>query len=75
MESLWRISAKVREPIELPFGVVSGVGPGIGVLDGIHIHQGKGEILGFFLERWGGVLNTFMLLFFSKPTSNYFIHN
>ena len=34
MGTLWHSCAKVREPIELPFGVVSGVGPVIGVLDG-----------------------------------------
>ena len=28
-----RSGAEMREPIELSFGVVSGVGPGIGVLD------------------------------------------
>jgi len=34
----------VREAIELPFGVVSGVGPGIGVLDGVtpHVPSGRG---------------------------------
>jgi len=41
--NLWRICAKVREPIELPFGVVNRVGPSIGVLDGVHIPQGKGR--------------------------------
>jgi len=49
MRSLWRICAKVREPIELPFWVVSGVRPDIGVLDGVHISQGKGS-LGFFFS-------------------------
>ena len=34
MWTLWRSHAKVREVIDLPFGVVSGVGPGTGVLDG-----------------------------------------
>jgi len=34
MGNLWRCCAKVREPIELSFGVVSGIGSGIGVLDG-----------------------------------------
>ena len=35
----WRLClcVQVREAIELPFGVLSGVGPGIGVLDGVHI--------------------------------------
>ena len=34
METLWRSCAKVREAIDLPFGVVSGVAPLIGTLDG-----------------------------------------
>jgi len=28
----------------MPFGVVSGVGSGIGVLDGVHVPQGEGEV-------------------------------
>ena len=39
----------MREAIELPFGVVSGVGRGTGVLDGVHVWKGKGECLAFFL--------------------------
>jgi len=46
--TLRRICVKVREPIELPFGVVSGVGPGIGVLDGLHIPKEKGIGFGGF---------------------------
>jgi len=34
MGPLLRSCVEVREPIELPFGMVSGVGPGIDVLDG-----------------------------------------
>jgi len=34
---------KVCTAIELLFRLVSGVGPGIGVLDGIHIPQGEGS--------------------------------
>jgi len=34
--------------VELSFGVVSGVGPGIRVLDGVHVLQGKGLFWGFF---------------------------
>jgi len=44
-------SAVVLEPIELSFGVVSvvsGVGGGMGVLDGVHVTQGEGAVLGFF---------------------------
>ena len=43
----------MREGIELPFGEMSGVGPGTGVLDGVpgpH-PQGEGEVLGFFLVQ------------------------
>jgi len=32
-----RSYAKVREPIELSFGVVNGLGRGTGVLDGVHV--------------------------------------
>jgi len=31
------------------FGVVSGVGQKTGVLDGVHIPQGEGKVLGAFL--------------------------
>jgi len=40
--------AEVREPIKLSFGVVSGVGPGIYVLDGVHVPQKEGSVLGIF---------------------------
>ena len=33
--------AEVHEPIKLSFGVVSGFGPGIGVLDGVDVLRGK----------------------------------
>jgi len=32
----------------MPFGVMSGVGSGIGVLDGCQVPQGEGEVSGFF---------------------------
>ena len=32
----------------MPFGMVIGVGQGMGVLDGVHVPQGEGEVLGFF---------------------------
>ena len=32
----------------MPFGVVSGVGPGIDVLDGVHLAQGEGAVLVIF---------------------------
>ena len=44
--------AKVHEPIELSFGVVSGVSLGIRVLDEVHMPQGEGEVLGVFWSRW-----------------------
>jgi len=34
---------EVREPIELSFGVVSGVSGGTGVLDGSTFPKGKGQ--------------------------------
>ena len=40
-------SAKIRESIELSFGVVSGVGRGIGVLEGIRVPKGKGDFEDF----------------------------
>ena len=46
MGTLLHSCAKVCEAIELLFGVVSGVGPSIGVLDGVHIPQKEGEVLG-----------------------------
>jgi len=36
---IWGDCAKVREAIELPFWVVSGVGPGTGVLFGVDMPQ------------------------------------
>jgi len=35
----------------MPFGVVSGVGRGIGVLDGVHVPQ-EGEVSGVSRCRW-----------------------
>jgi len=48
MGNLLRSCAEVREPIELLFGLVSGFGPGIGVLDGGPVStccKGKGRFL------------------------------
>ena len=39
---------EVSEPIELSFGVVSGVGPSIDVQMGLHIPQGEGAVSGIF---------------------------
>jgi len=49
MGTLLRSCAEMRELIKLSFGVVSGVGPGIDVLYGVHVAQGKGWIWGFAL--------------------------
>jgi len=40
---------KVADWIWMPFEVVSGDDPGIGVLDGVHMPQEEGEVLGVFL--------------------------
>jgi len=50
MGTLLHSYAKVREAIEVSFDVVSGIGQGIVVLDGVHIPQGEGEVLGVFLS-------------------------
>ena len=47
--TLWHSCVKVRAVIELPFGVMSWVGPGIGVLHGVEIAYREGEVLGVFL--------------------------
>jgi len=44
--TLLRSCAEVRTAIELSFGMVSGVGPGIDVLDGVHVPQGEGAVSG-----------------------------
>jgi len=38
--------------IWMPFGLVSGVGPVIGVLDGVHVPKGSG-LFGFFFSPIG----------------------
>ena len=48
MGTLLRSCAEVRAAIELSFGVVSTVGPGIHVLDGVHVPKKKGLFCGFF---------------------------
>jgi len=48
MGPLLRSCVEVPEPIELSFGVTSGVGPGIDVLDGVHVTQGEGAVSGIF---------------------------
>jgi len=43
MGALLHSCVEVRELIELSFGVVSVIGPGIGVLNGVAVLQGEGE--------------------------------
>ena len=62
MGTLWRSCVKVREAIELPFGMVSGVGPAIGVLDAVNIFKGKGRF-GGFPDRWGFLVHWFQWRF------------
>jgi len=38
---------KTADCIRMPFEVVSGLGPGINVLDGVHVPQGEGLFLAF----------------------------
>jgi len=44
VSELW----KTADYISVPFGVVNGVGRGMGVLDGVHIPKGEGEVSGLF---------------------------
>ena len=44
--------ATVPQPSELRFGVVRAVGRGIAVLDGVHVVQGEGEVLGVFVLQF-----------------------
>jgi len=48
MGPLLRRCVEMRIAIELSFGVVSGVGSGIDVQDGVHMPQGEGVFLAFF---------------------------
>jgi len=43
----------------MPFGVVSGVGEGMGVLDGMVIVEGEGTVLGVNLGRLITIKETF----------------
>ena len=40
---------KMVDLIRMPFGVVSGVGRGMGVLDGVEIVEEEGAVLGYIL--------------------------
>jgi len=42
MGTLWRSRKKLRESIDMWFGVVTGVGCGMGVLEEVHVPKGKG---------------------------------
>jgi len=51
MGNLLHSCLEVREPIELSFGLMSGVGPGINVLDGgPRASRGRGGLWGFCLH-------------------------
>jgi len=50
MGTLRRSCGKLRESINMSFGVVSGVGRGMVVLKGVHVPQGEGRCLGFFVS-------------------------
>jgi len=52
MVNLLHSCAKVREPMELSFGMVSGVGLGIHVLDGVQLPQGERAVSGDFRPHW-----------------------
>ena len=54
---------EMREPIELLFGVVSWVGPGIGVWNGVHVAQGDGVDFGVVCLHWS---NGFSGLIFKR---------
>ena len=47
MGTLLRNCAEVREPIELSVGTVSGVGGGMGILDGVYVPERHGQFWGF----------------------------
>jgi len=53
MGNLLQSCAEVREQIELSFGVVSGIGPGNGVLDGgPHAARGRCSFSGVLLQTY-----------------------
>jgi len=56
MGTLLHSCTELCEPIELLFGVVSGVGPSIYVLDGVHVPQVEGVDFGICLH-WPNGLN------------------
>ena len=45
--SVWKVyCGKMADWIWMPFGLVSEVGRGIGILDGVEIVEGEGAVLG-----------------------------
>ena len=57
MGPLLHSCAEVREPIELLFGVVSGVTAGIHVLDGVLVPQWEGVDFGVVCPHWPNGFN------------------
>ena len=57
MGPLLRSCVEVCLPIELSFGVVSGIGPGIDEWNGIHMSQGEGVDFGVVCPHWPIGLN------------------
>jgi len=55
MGTLLRSCAKVREPMELSFEVVSGVGHTMGELEEVHMPQGEGSFEDFVLRLFWGM--------------------
>jgi len=52
-QSVWKVyCGKTADWIWMPFGVMSGVGQGMGVLDGVLMPQGEGEVLVIFCSHW-----------------------
>jgi len=50
--SLWKVyCGKTADWIQMPFGVLSGVGQGMGVLDGVVIVEREGAVLDVNLGR------------------------
>jgi len=52
MGTLLHSCAKLHESIEISFVMVSRVGRGMAVLDGVHIPHDEGGSLGFFRPHW-----------------------
>ena len=57
MGPLFHSCVEVRELIELLFGLVSGVGPGINVWNGVHMAQGEVVDFGVVCPHWPNGFN------------------